>query len=525
MVLRKFLNATGGLLTALGTNSNDNNEAVQQLEAMGFPRERAIHALNATDGDVERAAELLLLGVNEGDYTSTTTNNNNNNNARNNTNNEGTHVAAHNEEQMRRAIEESLQVNQRRETDDLRRAEIASLQTNTTSNNNGGGKNGGVVKAKKKPSAPANAADVIDLTDDSNNNKQPAASKPIAAKTKKKDTTIKSAASVNAGKAAVSRFNNTSNNNNTTTSSPTTKLNKTHPNVKLPTKLQSKTKEEQILRTANRVKPHVMAVDTLLRVLLSVRSDPDNIKFRVIDRTNVNYVTYVRDAPGAEDLLLAMNYRRNNYATSGKNELRLERHLVDDALLYLGISALEQMRESEEYKLGKKLRGFHGEMRRIASKGGDDHGHLQNLSQSELELRLQYMTKCPKEPPEGRGARMSVCLGDEREKITGGLVSRRFDGDDTLQDVLHWLGGCYGPELLEKLRSREWCLCDLNRYPVSPLDVERHQGKTLQFLGLFPSGKLGVRLSEDSWREGDEIMDDIHGSARGLGAASRSMLH
>ena len=31
---------------------------------------------------------------------------------------------------------------------------------------------------------------------------------------------------------------------------------------------------------------------------------------------------------------------------------------------------------------------------------------------------------------------MSVCLGHEREKITGGLVSRRFDGDDTLQDVL-----------------------------------------------------------------------------------------
>ena len=529
MVLRKFLNATtGGLLTALGANSNDNNEAVQQLEAMGFPRERAIHALNATDGDVERAAELLLLGVNEGDYPSTTSNNNNNvrNNTANNAN-EGTHVAAHNEEQLRRAIEESLQVNQRRETDDLKRAEIASLQTNTSSNNKGGGKNGGVVNAKKKkPSAPSNTADVIDLTDDdSNNNKQLAASKPTAARTKKKDTTIKSAASVNAGKAAVSRFNNTSNNNNTTTSSPTTKLNKTHPNVKLPTKLQSKSKEEQILRTANRVKPHVMAVDTLLRVLLSVRSDPENIKFRVIDRTNVNYVTYVRDVPGAEDLLLAMNYRRQNYATSGKNELRLERHLVDDALLYLGISALEQIRESEEYKLGKKLRGFHGEMRRIASKGGENHGHQQNLSQSELELRMQYMTKCPKEPPEGRGARMSVCLGDEREKITGGLVSRRFDGDDTLQDVLHWLGGCYGPELLEKLRSREWCLYDLNRYPISPLDVERHQGKTVQFLGLFPSGKLGVRLSEDSWREGDVIMDDIHGSARGLGAASRSMLH
>mmetsp|Transcript_28515 Transcript_28515/g.36815 ORF Transcript_28515/g.36815 Transcript_28515/m.36815 type:complete len:121 (+) Transcript_28515:43-405(+) len=120
---------------------------------------------------------------------------------------------------------------------------------------------------------------------------------------------------------------------------------------------------------------------------------------------------------------------------------------------------------------------------------------------------------------------MNIQLGDEREKIDGGLASRRFDGDDTLADVLNWLGGCYGDELLERLRSREWCLCDLNRYPILPLDVEKHQNKTLQYIGLFPSGKLGVRLSEDSWRDGDEIMDDIHGSARGLGAASRSMLY
>ena len=395
---------------------------------------------------------------------------------------------------MRRAIEESLQVNQRQEADDLRRAEIASMQ-----NNNKNMKNNVKAVASKE----TNAAGVIDLTGDS---------KPPAANTK---TTVKSAAAANAGKAAVSRFNGNNNNK----SSPTTnQLNKTHPNVKLPAKLQSKSKEEQILITANRVKPHVMAVDTLLRVLQSVRSSPDSIKFRVIDRTNANYVKYVRDVPGAEDLLLAMNYRR----VSGKNELRLDRHLVDDAILYLGISALEQMRESEEYIIGKKVCAFHGEMRRI----GKGKAQQQDLTQVDLDIRLQYLSKCPKEPPEGRGARMNVYLGDEREKIEGGLASRRFDGDDTLQDVLDWLGGCYGPELLERLRSREWCLCDLNRYPIFPLDVERHRLKTLQYLGLFPSGKLGVRLSEDNWRNGDEIMDEnIHGSARGLGAASRSMLH
>ena len=128
-----------------------------------------------------------------------------------------------------------------------------------------------------------------------------------------------------------------------------------------------------------------------------------------------------------------------------------------------------------------------------------------------------------------------VRLGDESEtRIEGGAVSRRFDGDDTLDDVLHWLGGCYGDEVLDKLRGAErvWCLCDLNRYPLLPLDVEKHRGKTLQYLGLFPSGKLGVRLSDDGWRDrkegalgGGGGLADVAGSARGLGAASRSMVH
>mmetsp|Transcript_25199 Transcript_25199/g.41337 ORF Transcript_25199/g.41337 Transcript_25199/m.41337 type:complete len:278 (-) Transcript_25199:96-929(-) len=276
-----------------------------------------------------------------------------------------------------------------------------------------------------------------------------------------------------------------------------------------------------------------MAVDTLLRVLTSVRDSPDNPKFRIIDRTNANYAKFVKDKPGAEDMLLAMDYRR----ITCNNELRLERHLIDEALLYLGISALEQMRTTEEYKEGKRLRTFHAEMRRVAKKNGSEMQH-KGMTEGDTAIRLAFLSKCPKEPPEGRGAWMYVYLGEESEKIEGGRVARRFDGDDTLEDVLNWLGGCYGNEVLDKIRGgggggsiREWCLCDLNRYPILPLDVEKHGKKTLQYLGLFPSGKLGVRLSDDAWRdrkEGNYASGGggfaIHGSARGLGAASRSML-
>ena len=513
MVFKKF---TDRILSAGTAAANtlihgaDTAEKIQQLEAMGFSGERARHALNATDGNVDRAAELLLLGANEQQLhdtqplprtTTTTSAANNNNNAP-----PGIHVAAHNDAQMRRAIEESLAMNQQEESRQLRQAENASMEvidlTSDTETNN---TTASAAVAKKKKTKTTNTVTTTTLQQ-----------KKIAVK-----QGVKSAAAINAGKAATSRH---SNNNNTYQGKT---LDKTHPKVQLPEKLSNKTKEEQILRCANRVKPHVMAVDTLLRVLTSVRTSPDNPKFRTIDRTNGNYVNFVRDVPGAEDLLAAMNYRS---MLPGRNELRLERHLVDDALLYLGISALEQMRLSPEYIEAKKKRGFHAEMRRVAKNNGSLMQQT-GMTEAETAIRLSFLSNCPKEPPLGRGAVLYVYLGDESERIEGGNVSRRFDGDDTLEDVLNWLGGCYGNEILDKMRGdkREWCLCDLNRYPITPLDIEKHNNKTLQYLGLFPSGKLGVRLSDDAWREREEgAAGDgfgIHGSARGLGAASRSMLH
>ena len=182
---------------------------------------------------------------------------------------------------------------------------------------------------------------------------------------------------------------------------------------------------------------------------------------------------------------------------------------------------------STEYIEAKKVRAFHAEMIRLAKP-------KTSMTESETAKRLAFMSVCPKEPPEGRGARLFVQLGDDDAsgKIEGGQISRRFDGDDTLEDVLNWLGGCYGNELLDKIHgndAREWCLCDKNVYPILPLDVEKHAKKTLQYLGLFPSGKLAVRLSDDAWRDrkhdGDSGVYDVHGSSRGLGAVSRSMLH
>ena len=529
MVFKKLTDLTSRATNTL-LHGTETAGKIYQLESMGFNTQRAKHALDATGGNVERATELLLLGGgNDNDvvmHDAATTSQaavSNQQSTQYTAAAEGTHVRAHNDDQMKRAIQDSLAVNQFEQTKQVKEAEMQSFRDMEKKKFN-------KKKEKKK-------TEVIDLiSDDEVEDKKPSSKKnkkenkvprPAVAATQKKQP--KSAAAINAGKAATSRFNNTPFNTNINNQKrKPTSLDHTHPNLKIPTKMSNKSKEEQIMRCANRVKSHVMAVDTLLRVLTSVKTQPDNPKFRVIDRTNANYVKYVRDAPGAEDLLQAMNYHS---MLPGANELRLERHRVDDILLYLGISSLEQMKLTNEYIENKKQLAFHKEMTRIGKMNGSI---MSSMLEYETNIRLEYMSKYPKEPPIGRGAIMSIYLGNENEKIHGGYVTRRFDGDDILNDVLNWLGGCYGNEILDKMgrnggnnAKREWCLCDLNRYPMLPLDIEKHGKKTLQFLGLFPSGKLGVRLSSDAWRdrEEDALEFDIHGSARGLGAASRSMLH
>jgi len=495
MVLRKLadrLVSTANTAASTLFQGPEAAEKIRRLESMGFPAERARHALNATDGDVERAAELLLLGAGEEQERRTASSGPAGGGAADPTGNsplrlrqppppsgEGANVARHNDEQMQRAIRESIELDRRREARQLRRAEAESAEerrgvVDLTGDSDGETAGAGGERGRpKKEAANAGAG-------------KRAGGKPRAAN----GGGVRSAATANAGKAAAARLLKPG---GAAPAKPS--LGQTHPHVKVPTKMSDKSKEEQIMRCANRLKPHVTAVDTLLTVLMGVRDRPGDERYRKIDRNNANYAAHVRERPGAEDLLGAMNYRRIRSTAAGReaDELRLERHLVDAGLLYLGISALEQTRLSPEYREARRLRGFHAEMRRIGGMNGDALASA-GMSESDTAARLQFLSRCPREPPEGRGAVVTVILGEESERVPGGRVSRRFDGDDTLEDVLNWLGGCYGPELLERLRGEEWRLCDVNKYPVSPLDVEGSRTKTLQYLGLFPSGRLGVRL-------------------------------
>jgi|UPI000581AA85 hypothetical protein len=286
-----------------------------------------------------------------------------------------------------------------------------------------------------------------------------------------KPTVPRTAAVSKAAQAAARRAATARETVSVTPHSASTSLAIHHPEVRLVPKLQDKSKEEQILRCADRMKASPAAVDTLLRTLSAVQKEPSNDKFRKIDKSTPGYQRSVAKTPGAEDLLRAMNYR---LVPSRPNELIIDRSMIDPALLYLGISALEQVKGTPEYQQGKAQLTFTKELATIRASA--------DCSTEEAIRRSTYMGQCPSEPTEGRGALVQIVLVDE-------VIRRRFDGDDILNDILHWLGG-HGSAIPDKLLSRTWTLVDRNANPPSSIDCVANRNNTLQYIGCWPSGKL-----------------------------------
>jgi len=307
-----------------------------------------------------------------------------------------------------------------------------------------------------------------------------------------------------------------------------------HPDVKLIPKLSDKSVEERILRTADRMKSFPAAVDTLHKALTAVQNDPDSDKFRRIDTTSAGYQRSVAPATGAADFLATMGFQQQHQQQ--KHYLVLHRPLYDPALIYLGISALQQTRLTPEYVTAKQELVFVKEVQAMMLNNNNN----KNLSAEEKQKRAAWRQQCPKEPAPGRGALMQIeFLGSgsgislvatddppPTTTTTTTTLRRRFDGDDTLQDVVHWLGATMGKTLLERLESGAWCLTDLNRagagaVPV-PLDLTRLGHHTLQYIGCWPSGRLQVRPTATTTMDADSATTLLGGESRGLASGASS---
>lgn len=500
-----------------GGGNNKDAEKISTLKGMGFSAEQAREALKATSGDVQQAAEYLLSS-------STTSGSNNNNNtvrfgagsAFNTTggassNDSDVMMMMSEEEQLQQAMQQSLQMQQ------------SSQQATASSNPSKSNRSAASIKAGQ---AALGRFQNSSTTYGANGIKK-----------KKATSTTKS------NNTSSTKNKNPSKSNSNNTNYKTTKFE--HPNVKVPTKMSDKTKEEQILRCTQRLSTNSLAIDTLLKSFQTIRDNPNQDKYRKIDMTHAGFVRALSNVPGSLDLLKAVNFQPH-YANP-QQLLILERHAVDPALLYLAISALEQQRLSEEYQSDKALRVFQSQIKSIQD-GLLTAPGISNMEE-ELVQRSAYLSKCPSEPSGGTGALLQITMAAHNSNSNNNSnnnnnnntntmkLSRKFDGDDTLNDILSFIGA-HGSILPIKLSTKEWCIVDLNRYPAVPLNVELNRNKTLSFLGLWPSGKLEIRPSEDSWRDdtkegkeddggdgGDgDLGEEKMGSSRGLNAAPSSVL-
>jgi len=466
------------------TGKDDNKSKLKTLTDMGFNSSQAEYALDACDGNIERATNFLLSG------NASSNNNDQSQPSRHAAVDTDTPRTSYNdvvgteEEQLQRAVAESL---------------MAATTTTTAglSLNSSGGRNNRTEQ--RNVSAAALKAGQAAAVRAENANRRFGANGKVLCKKEKQSTSLGRNNEISTSSSNAYVANSTG-----SIASKTKRISKHHPNVKIPVQMKDKSKEEQILRCTKRLAPYPLAVDTLLRAFMFIRQNPDEDKYRRINRSTVGFQQALEGKPGAMDLLQAVNF----VSRPSSMDLTLDRSRVDMALLYLGISALEKTRESDEYISAKQMISFQKELKIIQSGS-------QTAETEEVLKRAKLISKLPSEPTGGAGALMQISLGDEK-------IMRRFDGDDILRDVMHFIGG-HGSAIPEKVISREWCLVDLNRYPVVPIETDVCLDKTLQFIGCWPSGRLEVRPSSTKWRESKETAEKM-GSSRGLGAAPSSSL-
>lgn len=434
-------NATSSLNPDNSANATANDSRVSELAAMGFREAEARHALRVANGDMQQATEWLLshgspVGT-AGNPIAIP---------------EAARSATHEDSEMQRAIQ-------------------ASLLTETQTQNRNKNKNHGQQQQQQH-----------------------------------KQATLRSAASKHAGRAAASRHTNKT----TGGGVPKKGLATTHPKVQMPKRLSQHDQEDIIMRCANRIAPYSLSVDTLLRSLKTIQGNPSNRKFHTVDTSTASFQRSLH-APGVLDFLKAVNFHANY-----NNHKILTLSHFDAAAFYLGISALEQIQQnSTDYTKDKALRVFQKDLAFALSE--------KNITAEELSARTKFLSKLPSEPTKG-GSQITIEYGvvlsnlvnanfnnvntknntnntsataSSEQQLSLTKITRGFDHDDTLGDVLQWLGG-QATEIPQKLETGEWKLVDRNRqgpeedYNFHKLNVNELRDRTLQYVGCWPSGRLAI---------------------------------
>ena len=223
------------------------------------------------------------------------------------------------------------------------------------------------------------------------------------------------------------------------------------------------TPEERVQRAAARLAGHAAAVDILVTSLTRVLQNPADEKYRTVNIQNKHFQSTVAAAPGGMEFMYAVGFEP------------MHGHLVlqsrDPALVWIGKSALEQLRGTSSYGASKEALQLQQALA---------------LSKVEYEThdevaRAAFLLRVPEEPPEGAAGSTKICVHVGQEQVW-----RRFESCNTLEDLLNFVRS------LPKAPKRDLVLDNITTRPPRRLDTAAQLGLTLQRLDMWPSGHVAV---------------------------------
>jgi len=211
------------------------------------------------------------------------------------------------------------------------------------------------------------------------------------------------------------------------------------------------------------------SVDILITSIGRVLAHPHEAKYKRVPLSNSKFKTHVADAPGGLELLRAVGYERED------NALVLQRH--DEALLTMGLSALEAARRSTSYLDAKSEQMLVKALQESKSE----------WTEAERSRRDAAARRVPNEPPEGAAGNTLLCihLGDSNDKNR--CMWRRFESCNTLEEVVAYVESQTPFQIGTNAE-----LIDVTLATPKPLGRDNY-GRTLQVLDLWPSGHIRVR--------------------------------
>lgn len=393
-------------------NSKENKQKLHNLTSMGFPEQTARAALESCDGNFDAALAQLLNPSS--------------------TNSSASAVAR----QQREAAA------QQRSSSWRQNSGVPAKRSNTGSNRRVGA-NGGLTaeqalqKAIQESMKNSTTTTSTTPRSPSTTPSPPPSSQPLSTTHLKKD------------------------NNNFTATTITTTTTKNSFEKLAPKGL---TKLSKVLA------PHPVAMDTIIKIIRTILTHPNNPKYRQMKWENKLFSKTVKSAPGAIDFLKKIGFEETKNALILKN--------VNEGLLLVAMQMLERRRSSSDYKSKVGEIEFDTVVQALLGRTPDNR---------ELEKRKVYENQLPTLPEEKVGTQTLV-----RIVLGSHTVERRFRTDNTLNAAVNFLGSL-NSLVPTKIDNGEWVLVNTTTFPEREIDLETDRLKTFYALEMWPSAWLTVR--------------------------------